>query len=399
MAFRPTKLPRWADNGGDIVEPTAGRKDVGWETAQKPSAQFFNWWQNLVYQWFQWLDSIPHGPEILVASVEDRVPAGGTDNAMTGAAYGPAPAGPQSGGDDLGTYVTTTGAADGNGPDIYRSVTGRKYVVSGSIPSGTGNGVADVLHDGTNFVGVGGSSNGFTSPDGDVWTKRTCGLQQPKKLVNNGNRLIAIGTQAVPDPSNSATSTDNGATWTVHAGAFSTAKNNGIGGGLGANLADGRVICVDGDNQIQSSDDDGLTFTVRNAASAAIGGFTEDLFDVHHENGVWIAVGDHELIIRSIDNGVNWTAIQGDSTPTQNYRLSRVINVFGTWYAFGGDRTNLNRGYVQVSKDEGLNWSPKIALTEFDILAVAFDGTGFVLAGQDASNFAALASTARGISP
>lgn len=56
MAAKPSSLPRWADVGGAIVEPPDGKKDVGWVTGEKPPAQYFNWWKNLVYQWTDYLD-------------------------------------------------------------------------------------------------------------------------------------------------------------------------------------------------------------------------------------------------------------------------------------------------------------------------------------------------------
>lgn len=52
---KPATTPRWADVGGAIVEPAAGKKDIGW-IAEKPPHQTFNWWQNLVYQWIKWID-------------------------------------------------------------------------------------------------------------------------------------------------------------------------------------------------------------------------------------------------------------------------------------------------------------------------------------------------------
>jgi hypothetical protein len=49
----PSNVPRWADNGGAIVEPSAGKKDVGWigDPPDQPPAQYFNWWMNLAYLW------------------------------------------------------------------------------------------------------------------------------------------------------------------------------------------------------------------------------------------------------------------------------------------------------------------------------------------------------------
>lgn len=56
MAFDlPNKLPRWADNGGTISEPSEGKKDVGW-TAEKPTFGAFNWLLNLIYNWLGYLN-------------------------------------------------------------------------------------------------------------------------------------------------------------------------------------------------------------------------------------------------------------------------------------------------------------------------------------------------------
>lgn len=53
---KPTKRPRWADSGGSIVEPSEGKKDLGWAAGDRPPAQTFNWLLNLTWQWFEWLD-------------------------------------------------------------------------------------------------------------------------------------------------------------------------------------------------------------------------------------------------------------------------------------------------------------------------------------------------------
>ena len=49
--------PEWASaEGADIVEPSSERKAIGWEVDDKPPAGWFNWWKNLVYQWFNYLE-------------------------------------------------------------------------------------------------------------------------------------------------------------------------------------------------------------------------------------------------------------------------------------------------------------------------------------------------------
>lgn len=53
---KPASLPRWADVSGDIVEPTSGKKDVGWVADEEPPAQYFNWLLNLTYQWLEYVD-------------------------------------------------------------------------------------------------------------------------------------------------------------------------------------------------------------------------------------------------------------------------------------------------------------------------------------------------------
>lgn len=55
---KPASLPRWADVGGDIVEPSSGKKDIGWIVSEQPPHSYFNWFQNLVYQWCDYLDGL-----------------------------------------------------------------------------------------------------------------------------------------------------------------------------------------------------------------------------------------------------------------------------------------------------------------------------------------------------
>jgi hypothetical protein len=71
MSTRPSTDPRWADVGADIVEPTSGKKDIGWEAAEKPPAQYFNWFMNLVYQWQQFFaeDELHLPPSLAVLDV------------------------------------------------------------------------------------------------------------------------------------------------------------------------------------------------------------------------------------------------------------------------------------------------------------------------------------------
>lgn len=57
MAAKPASTPRWADGGSaEVTEPASGKKDIGWLSAERPPAQYFNWLFNLIYQWMEYLD-------------------------------------------------------------------------------------------------------------------------------------------------------------------------------------------------------------------------------------------------------------------------------------------------------------------------------------------------------
>lgn len=75
MAFsKPTKYPQWAD-GGTIVEPSSGKKTLGW-VVEKPAYQYFNWLFNLLYQWVEWLDQSYRPMTAVTASGSTAVPLG-----------------------------------------------------------------------------------------------------------------------------------------------------------------------------------------------------------------------------------------------------------------------------------------------------------------------------------
>lgn len=54
---KPGTLPEWATDETGIVEPDAGLKATGWVPDQRPPAQYFNWFKNLVYKWISWFDT------------------------------------------------------------------------------------------------------------------------------------------------------------------------------------------------------------------------------------------------------------------------------------------------------------------------------------------------------
>lgn len=75
MAAKPPATPRWANVGGLIVEPSAGKKDVGWLADDEPPAEYFNWYQNLAWQWLEYLKD---GALIGNHSISGTLAIGGT---------------------------------------------------------------------------------------------------------------------------------------------------------------------------------------------------------------------------------------------------------------------------------------------------------------------------------
>jgi len=62
---KPTELPTWATGAGAAkTDPGAAKKALGWIKEKVPH-QWLNYWMNLVYTWFEWLEFAPAGIDTL----------------------------------------------------------------------------------------------------------------------------------------------------------------------------------------------------------------------------------------------------------------------------------------------------------------------------------------------
>lgn len=57
LGARPADDPIWATDGLNTTEPIEAKKKLGWELGEEPPSAYFNWWQNNVYLWQQWLEA------------------------------------------------------------------------------------------------------------------------------------------------------------------------------------------------------------------------------------------------------------------------------------------------------------------------------------------------------
>lgn len=154
---KPSELPRWADDGGDIVEPLEGKKDIGYEEGELPVHSEMNWLFNLIYLWAQYLDGLTG--EALTWTAAHIFQKGitvtqSTTNTigMTVTGNGTAAGGTFTGGSAGGAnaWGLKGVGGGGNSEGLIGLGTG-----AGSGVKGTGGGA-----DGTGVSGIGGGTNG-----------------------------------------------------------------------------------------------------------------------------------------------------------------------------------------------------------------------------------------------
>jgi len=75
---KPPRLPTWATDAtypagaepeageDNKVEPSATKKGIGWRPDEKPPAEFFNDWMNLVYLWMVYLDGNAFAGDVVI---------------------------------------------------------------------------------------------------------------------------------------------------------------------------------------------------------------------------------------------------------------------------------------------------------------------------------------------
>lgn len=173
----PSQLPTWNTGGANRVDPSAGKKILGWVVAEPVDSSFFNWWMWTVYQWCLYLQGITS--EALTWTVGQlfndgiTVVRATTGNAVTGTAgSGAANAGVKgigaAGTASTGVYGLSTTSATGIG--VVGS--GKAYGVSGDadFTGGVGtygrgfafgvDGIGSGTTNGTGVRGTGGPTNG-----------------------------------------------------------------------------------------------------------------------------------------------------------------------------------------------------------------------------------------------
>jgi hypothetical protein len=212
---------------------------------------------------------------------------------------------------------------------------------TGTIPEG----VYGIAYNGFRWVAVGATTGSsiVVSEDGIAWTAvgvsgGFTGGNGGRCVLWDGRKWLAGGTSSILTSTDGLTWTPSGSTGNL-ASTFSLAYNGTyyIAGGAGAGGID------------LARSTDGLTWATSGTAAT----FSAQCNAVaSNDKGTWIAVGSAgggASIVRSIDNGANWTTTTGDS----------FIQGFGVvwngtvWIATGAG----GGASVLVSTDDGVNWT------------------------------------------
>ena len=57
MSDKPTEVADWTPTGADVITPAAGEKTSGFQSSQRPPAEYVNWFWELVTQWIVWISN------------------------------------------------------------------------------------------------------------------------------------------------------------------------------------------------------------------------------------------------------------------------------------------------------------------------------------------------------
>ncbi len=258
---KPAELPRWEEASGDQgvpggveIDPASGVKDVGWTVAEKPPAQYMNWWMRLVYDWVQWLNDLTNQALTWVAlhtfqkgisvtqstTNSDAIDAtgngtgagisgsGGTTNAPgvrgTGGGTGPGLKGTGGSTGAGGPGVSGTGA--GSGDQAGGFFTGGATNGPGVTGSGDGSGAGVVGGGGATGPGLSATAGGGGTPargalelitqaapsspsNGDVWYNGTRHMAKANGVVMGLDNLpSAVSSSSAGASTTSATLVD-----------------------------------------------------------------------------------------------------------------------------------------------------------------------------------------------
>lgn len=246
MANKPTSIPRWAANVS-VVEPSLGKKNVGWLNGERPASAMWNWLQRNLSEWVMWLQVgssrvLPWFQSTAIANTQGSY----TSIAML---------------DTVASYTVMAISTIASVLAVRISTNaGLTWTVT-TAPGGIGQSIAA---NSTRFVMV-GSSGKIQTYEGGAWTSRTAAAGftgQFYQVIWTGTMFVAVGDLEVQ------TSLD-GITWTRRASSAPTGGPNTVVALPSVAAAGGRLVRVgkgsrpggSPSGEVWYSDDGGTTWT------------------------------------------------------------------------------------------------------------------------------------------
>lgn len=268
---KPTNTVDWVATGA-IVEPIAGVKTSGYASGDKPPAKYFNWFWELVTQWFVWTNerlfdgatAVDFTIKCPVTEAGDLTLEGGSSAAGTDEAGGDAILSGAATTGNEGSFATlkaATAAASGAGvntPEAYLHADGENDQVTIVKPLGTllgavaTNGVdaitatgqaeaaGSAVTAGTGVVAAGGAAGSASSNQAGHGLEAAGGAAVSGS--NGGDGIVAVG--GVGTPPGIGIEATGGAGLTSSPGAKGAEIEGGLGatnqiGGVGMTLGGG----------------------------------------------------------------------------------------------------------------------------------------------------------------
>lgn len=213
----------------------------------------------------------------------------------------------------------------------------------------------------TQWLAVGDNGLVLTSPDGSIWTQRSVGNTSYAFHDTTWlqNLWVVVGRSTVG--SAIFTSSDGGVNWSAHV--------SGSGFQINAIASNGTQLVAVGDNGMVWTNTPPSTVWSQSSNGVSV----QNLYGITWSNGQWIAVGNVNTVITSLD-GLRWTVRESQLTRS----LSSVASNGSQAVVVG------QYGSVAFSIDKGNTWLPKISHIDKTLYDVAWDGTQWVAVGDGA---------------
>ncbi|HHH36327.1 MAG TPA: hypothetical protein ENK48_05795 [Gammaproteobacteria bacterium] len=256
------------------------------------------------------------------------------------------------------TWTDSQFVAVGDGGMVLTSPDGIAWTNRGGLTSANLNGIT---WGASTLVAVGDGGTVITSPDGVAWTDQSAGSQttNPLRALTHGNNLFV----AVGDGGTIVTSPD-GSSWTLQ-GSGTTQDLLAIAW----DSSNSQYVAAGTAGTLITSPD-GIAWTARNS------GTSQTLRAVAEGNNSLLAVGDGGILLSSTDGGLGWTIATplGSGTSTPDF-LEVAWN--GTQFLITGQNA------AMLASRNGIQWLDiRQVPSSLDILATAWNGNQFVAVGS-----------------